>query len=161
MSGKNPSSTPSVGVVICMADWPLYVCVRECVREAEDPQTEWGSCIMRTKELLGKVWFLSPCYWVHTLVLLRPPAAHSPSLSSSLQRTAVLREALRILLAVYTASHVGINLSCSYKHYLLSPGLASRATAKAMTMPCRQERSNWAVEERVEERRGKLMEDWL
>ncbi len=52
------------------------------------------------------------------------PVVHSPSLSSSLQRTAVLHEVLRILLAAYTASHVGINLSCSYKHYLLSPVLA-------------------------------------
>lgn len=52
------------------------------------------------------------------------PVARSPSLSSSLQRTAVLREVMRILLALYMASHVGINLSCSCRHYLLSPVLA-------------------------------------
>ena len=49
---------------------------------------------------------------------------HSPPLSSSLQRAAVLWEVMRILLVAYMASHVGINLPCSIKHYLLSPVLA-------------------------------------
>lgn len=69
----------------------------------------------------------------------------------------MLREVLRILLAMYTVCHVGINLSCSSKHYLLSPVLAYELQLR---------RGRWRAESESLRAAGKveagfMVKDWL
>lgn len=42
VSGRNPPTTPTAGVVIWMDDWPLCVCERKRILRAK-----WGWCVMR------------------------------------------------------------------------------------------------------------------
>ena len=121
---------------MCVCVWDRDIHKRR--RRKKFLSEKWGRYVMRKKELVVNVWSPLPCRWERTFVLLRPGCLVPllcPRRSGEQQHDGSWRGSFWP-----RPDNVRINLSCSFKHYLLSSVRAHWATVETQTMLCRQER---------------------